>query len=250
MEPRFAGRSALVTGGASGIGAATARRLAAEGAQVAVADIDEVGAKEVADEVDGLAVALDVTDLAAVRDAVPAVEAELGPLEVLVNNAGGDRFVFFLESTEDDWEHALSLNLRSVIGVTHAVLPGMVARRSGAIVNVASEAGRVGTVAGPIYSAAKGGVLGFTKAVARESMAAGVRINAVAPGPVDTPMLLGAIEHHPFGPDLRQGMIDATYQGRAATADEVAGAIAYLASDDSSFSTGLTLPVSGAVGMA
>jgi 2-hydroxycyclohexanecarboxyl-CoA dehydrogenase len=156
MEQRFAGRTALVTGGAAGIGAATARRLAAEGARVAVADIDEVGAKGVADEVDGLAVALDVTDTAAVRAAVPTVEAELGPLDVLVNNAGGDRMALFLESDEPDWDAALALNLRSVIACTHAVLGGMVERRSGAVVNVASESGRVGTVAGAVYSAAKG----------------------------------------------------------------------------------------------
>ena len=250
MEQRFAHRAALVTGGASGIGAATARRLAAEGARVAVADIDEVGAKEVADEVDGLAVGLDVTDLAAVREAVPTIEADLGPLDVLVNNAGGDRFVFFVESTEEDWDHALLLNLRSVIGVTHAVLPGMCARRTGSIVNVASR-GRPGRDhRRPALRAAKGGVLAFTKAVARETATTGVRINAVAPGPVDTPMLAGAVAAHPFGEALRQGMIDATFLGRAAEPDEVAAAVAYLASDDASFTTGLTLPVSGAVGMS
>jgi 2-hydroxycyclohexanecarboxyl-CoA dehydrogenase len=249
MEKRFAGRTALVTGGASGIGAATARRLAAEGAIVAVADIDEVGAKTVADEVDGFALALDVTDTAAVREAVPALEAELGPLDVLVNNAGGDRFVFFLESDEADWDAALDLNLRSVVAVTHAVLGGMCARRQGAIVNVASEAGRVGTVAGALYSAAKGGVIAFTKAVAREAISSGVRVNAVTPGPVDTPLLAGSVAGHPFGPALRQGMVDATVYGRPGRPEEVAAAIAYLASDDASFTTGHALPVSGGLAM-
>jgi 2-hydroxycyclohexanecarboxyl-CoA dehydrogenase len=249
MEKRFAGRTALVTGGASGIGAATARRLAAEGAVVAVADIDEVGAKTVADEVDGVALALDVTDTAAVREAVPALEAELGPLDVLVNNAGGDRFVFFLESDEADWDAALDLNLLSVVAVTHAVLGGMCARHRGAIVNVASEAGRVGTVAGALYSAAKGGVIAFTKAVAREAISAGVRVNAVTPGPVDTPLLAGSVAAHPFGPALRQGMVDATVYGRPGRPDEVAAAIAYLASDDASFTTGHALPVSGGLAM-
>jgi NAD(P)-dependent dehydrogenase (short-subunit alcohol dehydrogenase family) len=250
MEHRFAGRTALVTGGASGIGSATVRRLAAEGARVAVADIDEVAAKEVADDVDGLAVGLDVTDLTAVQEAIPTIEADLGPLDVLVNNAGGDRFVFFLESTEEDWDRALLVNLRSVIGVTHTVLGGMCARRSGSVVNVASEAGRLGTVAGPLYSAAKGGVLAFTKAVARECLGDGVRVNVVAPGPVDTPLLAGAVADHPFGAAIRQGMIDATLLGRTAEPDEVAAAVAYLASDDASFTTGLTLSVSGALGMS
>jgi 2-hydroxycyclohexanecarboxyl-CoA dehydrogenase len=249
MEQRFAGQTVLVTGGASGIGAASVLRLAAEGATVAVADIDEVGAKEVADEVDGLAVALDVTDLAGVREVVPRVEQELGPLDVLVNNAGGDRFAFFLESTEEDWDRALLLNLRSTIGVTHTVLGGMCARVAGANLNLASDAGRVGTVAGPLYSAAKGGVLGFTKAVARETATTGVRINAVAPGPVDTPLLSDAAEAHPFGSAIRQGMVDATGLGRPASADEVAAAIAYLASDDAGFTTGLVLPVSGLLGL-
>jgi 2-hydroxycyclohexanecarboxyl-CoA dehydrogenase len=250
MDQRFAGRIALVTGGASGIGAATARRFAREGAVVAVADIDEIGAQEVAEEVDGHALGLDVTDLDAVREAVPRLESELGPVDVLVNNAGGDRFVFFLESDEVDWDTALLLNLRSVIGVTHTVLGGMCARRTGAVVNVASEAGRVGTVAGPLYSAAKGGVLGFTKAVARETASTGVRINAVAPGPVDTPLLAGAVATHPFGPALRQGMVEATGLGRPASPDEVAAAIAYLASDDAGFTTGLVLPVSGLLGLS
>ncbi len=249
MEQRFAGRIALVTGAASGIGAATARRLAAEGATVAVADLDEVGAKTVADEVDGFAVTLDVTDLVAVRAAVPTIEAELGPLDVLVNNAGGDQLKFFLETDEADWDAALALNLRSVVGVTHAVLGGMCARRQGAIVNVASEAGRVGAVAGALYSAAKGGVIAFTKAVARESASSGVRLNAVAPGPVDTPLLAGAAAAHPYGPAIRQGMVDATVLGRTAQPEEVAAAIAYLASDDASFVTGHALPVSGGLAM-
>ena len=166
---RLEGRIALVTGGASGIGAATARRLAAEGARVAVADIDESGAAEVAAEIDGLAVLMDVADAASARAGVAAVADALGPLDVLVNNAGTDRFAFFVHTDEALWDHVLGVNLRGTIAVTHAVLDGMQRRGSGAIVNVASEAGRVGSQGSAVYSAAKAGVIGFTRAIARES---------------------------------------------------------------------------------
>ena len=186
---RFEQQHAIVIGGASGIGAATARRLADEGAVVTVADLHEGRAKEIADLVDGGAVAVDVTDTAAVRAAVVRAAAERGPIDVLVCCAGGDRPALFVDTTEADWEPVLALNLAGVLACTHAVLPEMQARRQGAIVHVASEAGRVGVVGGAVYTAAKAGVIGFTKAVAREVAPYGVRCNAVAPGPTDTPML-------------------------------------------------------------
>jgi len=248
---RLEGRTALVTGGASGIGAATARRLAAEGARVAVADLDEAGARAVCGDFDGLPVAMDVTDAASARDGVTRIEAELGDLDVLVNNAGGGRGgpAFFVQTTEADWDTLLALNLRSVLAVTHAVLPGMQARRRGSIVNVASEAGRVGSQANVIYSAAKAGVIGFTKAIAREGAHYGVRCNGVAPGPIETPLLDSLADASELGRRLRQGMIDANVMGRPGQPDEVAGAIAFLACDDASFVTGETLGVSGGLGM-
>ena len=241
---RLAGRTALVTGGASGIGAATVRRLAAEGAGVVVADCDEVGAQKVAADIDADAVTVDVTDLDAVRRAFAYVREAWGPIDVLVNNAGGERAALFLDTDEPDWDAALALNLKSVVACTHAALSTMVDRRRGAIVNVASEAGRVGMVGGALYSAAKAGVIGFTKAIARESARYGVRCNAVAPGPIDTPLLSGLTDD-PLGAGLRRGMIDATLLRRCGRPDEVAAAIVYLASDDASFVTGTASLIDG-----
>ena len=233
--------TAFVTGAASGIGAATARRLALGGHLVAVADIDEERAEQVAVEVGGVAVLADVTDAASVRVAVKEAEAALGPIAVLVNNAGYDRAARFVDTDEDDWDRSLAVNLRGALACTHAILPGMYDRRRGVIVSVASEAGRGGLPGGAVYSAAKAGVIGFTKAIARESARYGVRCNAVAPGPIDTPLLART--------PLRQLMIDATVMGRAGTPEEVAAAIAFLASDDASFITGQTIAVSGGVSM-
>lgn len=248
---RLEGRTALVTGAAAGIGAATAQRLAAEGARVAVADLDEGGARAVAGEIDGAAVAMDVLDSASVRAGVQAAREAVGELDVLVNNAGGGRTApaFFVDTEEADWDHGLALNLRSVLAVTHAVLPDMQRRGRGSIVNVASEAGRAGSQANVVYSAAKAGVIGFTRAIAREGAHYGVRCNAVAPGPIETPLLRSLSDASPLGERLRQGMIDATLFGRPGTPDEVAGAIAFLACDDASFVTGETVGVSGGLTM-
>jgi 2-hydroxycyclohexanecarboxyl-CoA dehydrogenase len=248
---RLEGRIALVTGGASGIGAATARRLAAEGARVAVADLDEAGAREVAAEIDGLAVGMDVADAAAARAGIARVQDELGHPDVLVNNAGTDRFAFFVNTDEELWDLVLGVNLRGTIAVTHAVLDGMQRRGGGAIVNVASEAGRVGSQGSAVYSAAKAGIIGFTRALARESSRFGVRVNAVAPGPIDTPLLNAApIELGEIGERLKAGMIAATSMRRIGRPEEVAAAIAFLASDDASYVTGQTLNVSGGLSMA
>jgi 2-hydroxycyclohexanecarboxyl-CoA dehydrogenase len=248
---RLEGRIALVTGGASGIGAATARRLAAEGARVAVADLDEAGARDVAGEIDGLAVQMDVADTESARAGVEVAEDAFGPLDVLVNNAGTDRFAFFVDTDEALWDFVLGVNLRGTIAVTHVVLEAMQRRGSGAIVNVASEAGRVGSQGSVVYSAAKAGVIGFTRAVARESSRFGVRVNAVAPGPIETPLLNSAPEQlGELAERLKQGMISATAMRRIGQPEEVAAAIAFLASDDASFVTGQTLNVSGGLSMA
>jgi 2-hydroxycyclohexanecarboxyl-CoA dehydrogenase len=247
---RLEGRTALVTGGASGIGAATCRRLAAEGATVAVTDVNVDGAREVAAEIGGAAYELDVRSTDSVRVAVTAAETELAPLDILVNNAGYDEFGFFVNTEEEMWDRVLAVNLRGVIAVTHAVLPGMQDRARGRIVNVASEAGRVGSAGSGVYSAAKAGVLGLTKAVAAEAARYGVTCNAVAPGPIETPLLMAAPEAlGELGERVVQGMISKTVLRRLGQPDEVAAAIVFLASDDAAFITGQSLGVSGGLAM-
>lgn len=242
---RLEGRKALVTGGASGIGAAIARRLAAEGAEVWIGDLNEDGAREVADEFGGRAVPLDVTDPASAKAAVAAT----GTLDVLVNNAGTDEFGFFGNTDPELWERVIAVNLKGVLASTHAALPGMQEAGYGRIVSIASEAGRVGSKGSAVYSAAKGGVITFTKVIARENARFGITANAIAPGPIETPLLMAAKQFGEIGERVIETMRNATQMRRLGTPDEVAAAAAFLAAEESSYVTGETLGVSGGLGM-
>jgi len=243
---RLEGRKALVTGGASGIGAATARRLAAEGAEVWVADLNDQGSVTVANEIDGQAVHLDVTDPESAR---AAVEAAGGTLDILINNAGMDEFGFFTNTDPGQWERVIAVNLVGVLACTHAALPGMQAAGYGRIVSTSSEAGRVGSKGSAVYSAAKGGVIAFMKVIARENARYGITANSIAPGPIETPLLMGAKQLGDVGEKILETMKAGTQLGRLGQPEEVAAAIAFLASDDASYVTGETLGVSGGLGM-
>jgi 2-hydroxycyclohexanecarboxyl-CoA dehydrogenase len=245
---------AFVTGSGRGIGRAIALRLARAGLAVGATDVDGRNAAAVADEIAraggrGCAATADVASLDAMRGAVAAVEQALGPIDVLVNNAGWDKMELFLDNDPALWDRLLAINLKGVFNTTRAVLEGMVAHGGGRIVSIASDAGRVGSTGEAVYSACKAGIIGFSKALAREVARKGVTVNVVCPGPTDTALLaeVGATER---GAKIVAGMQRAIPLGRIGQPDDVAGAVAYLVSDEAAFVTGQVLSVSGGLTMA
>ena len=240
---RFGDVNAVVTGGASGIGRATALALARDGARVSIIDLDADGANSTASETRGEARSIDISDVDAVPGAIREIAEELGGIGVLVNCAGWDRAQAFTETDPDFWHKVVGINLIGTIAVTHAALGHM--PDGSAIVNVASDAGRVGSSGEVVYSAAKGGVIAFSKALAREVARRRIRVNAVAPGPTDTPFL----ESFDDSGKLAEAMARQTPLRRLATPGDVAAAICFLASDEASHITGQVLSVSGGLTM-
>jgi 2-hydroxycyclohexanecarboxyl-CoA dehydrogenase len=242
-------RIAIVTGAGQGIGRAIAERLAADGATVVVTDINEATAKETAESIGGGAVGIrtDVTSRESVEAMVEQVRSQFGRIDVLVNNAGWDKAGPFVDSDPADWDRVIQINLYGVLNTAKAVLPVMAAQRSGTVVNVASDAGRVGSSGEAVYSAAKGGVIAFTKATAREMARSSVNANCICPGPTDTALFasMGGDD-----PKLRDALTRAIPLRRLAQPTDLANAVAFFASPDAAYITGQTVSVSGGLTMS
>jgi len=239
-------KTVLVTGGGGAIGSAICRRFAAEGARLLVADKNEAGARAVAAEVDGTPLVFDIANYAAARSAVLSA----GQIDVLVNNAGWDRFQNFLDSDPAEWEELISINLRGPLNMHHLVLPQMAARGAGRVVNISSDAARVGSSGESVYAACKGGILSLTKTLARELARKGVTLNAVCPGPTDTPILRGFLGEGEAGKKVYDALVRAIPQKRIGRPDDVPGIVVFLASDEAAYITGQVISVSGGLTMA
>ena len=251
---RYENKTAIVTGGGGGIGGATARRLAAEGARVAVFDMNLAAAEQVAAGIraagsQAAAFPCDITDRAQVDAAVAATQAQLGPVAVLVNNAGWDIFKPFVKTVPTEWDKLIAINLTGALHMLHAVLPGMVERGYGRVVNVASDAARGGSSGEAVYSACKGGLVALSKTLAREHARHGITVNVVCPGPTDTALLAGVAEGARDPAKLIEAFKSAIPLGRLGQGDDLASAIAFMGSDDASFVTGQVLSVSGGLTM-
>jgi 2-hydroxycyclohexanecarboxyl-CoA dehydrogenase len=239
---------AVVTGAAGGIGAAIVGALCEAGASVAAWDLDAVRAKQVVGNRDpAVAVEVDITDRASVEAALRSTEEQLGPVSVLVNNAGIDKIERFLDSAESTWERITAVNFLGTVRCCHVVVPGMVERGGGSVICIASDAGRVGSSGEVVYSGTKGGVIAFSKALAREVAASGVTVNVVCPGPTDTPLLDQVAE---VSQKLYDGLARAIPMRRIGQPADIAPAVVFLASDGAGFVTGQTLSVSGGLTMS
>jgi 2-hydroxycyclohexanecarboxyl-CoA dehydrogenase len=246
-------RIVVVTGGANGIGAAIARRLAEEGCAVGIFDLDDAAGEKVAGEIragGGRASlhVVDITDYDAVSRAVESVESSFGPVSFLVNNAGWDRAANFLDTTPEFWRKVVAINLFGPLNMNHVVLRGMAARGFGRVVNIASDAGRVGSSGEAVYSACKGGIIALTKTLARELVGKGVILNTICPGPTDTAILRSFLEG-PDGTRIAEGLKRAIPMRRLGAPEDYPGLVAFLLSDDAAYITGQTISVSGGLTM-
>jgi len=251
---RFEDKTVVVTGGGGGIGGATCRRFAREGARVAVLDLNPGAAETVAARIEAeggraLALRCDITERASVDAAVAAVLERFGAIDVLVNNAGWDVFRPFTKTEPAQWEKLIAINLTGALHMHHAVLPGMAARKAGRIVNIASDAARVGSSGEAVYAACKGGLVAFTKTIAREHARHGITANVVCPGPTDTALFADYKEGAGNPEKLMEAFTRSIPLGRIGQPDDLPGAILFFTSDDAAFVTGQVLSVSGGLTM-
>ncbi len=247
-------KAAIVTGSAGGIGRGIALKLASLGAKVGVADIKAEAAKETLSLIEkgggrGLVLNTDITDRNQVQEMVKATLDQFGKLDILVNNAGWDIIEPFVKNNPDLWEKIIAINLKGPIYCTRAVLDHFISRQYGKIVSISSDAGRVGSSGEAVYSACKGGIIAFTKTIAREMARYKINVNCVCPGPTQTP-LLAEITQGETGAKIIEAMTHAVPFRRLAQPEDIAGAVAFLASDEAGFITGQTLSVSGGLTMS
>ena len=246
-------KNVLLTGGANGIGAAIARRLGDEGCVVGILDLDGAGAEKIASEIKAAGGkasthAVDISDYEAVKRAVEAFETASGPTAFLVNNAGWDRAANFLDTDPEFWRKVVAINLYGPLNVSHVVMKGMAARGFGRVVNIASDAGRVGSSGEAVYSACKGGMIAFSKTMSRELVRKGIIINTLCPGPTDTAILRSFLEG-PDGAKIAEGLKRAIPMRRLGQPDDYPGLVAFFLSDDAAYITGQTISVSGGLTM-
>jgi 2-hydroxycyclohexanecarboxyl-CoA dehydrogenase len=241
----LSGKSVLVTGGGGAIGRAICERFAEERASVLVADRNERSAEETARRVKGKALVFDIVDYAAAKEILDAEE-----VDILVNNAGWDRFQNFLDTKPDEWNGLMDINLRGPLNMHHIVVPQMAARGHGRVINISSDAARVGSSGESVYAACKGGIISFSKTLARELARKGITVNVVCPGPTDTPILRGFLGEGEAGQKVYDALVRAIPMKRVGQPADIPGIVTFLASDEAAFITGQVISVSGGLTMA
>ena len=241
----LAGRTVLVTGGGGAIGSAICRRFSELGSKVLVADRNRAAAEGTAGQLKGAALVFDVADYSAAKRAL-----EKQDVDILVNNAGWDRFQNFVDMQPEDWDALIAINLRGPLNMHRLIVPQMLARGRGRIVNISSDAARVGSSGEAVYSACKGGVISFSKTLAREVARKGITVNVVCPGPTDTPILRGFLGEGEAGQKVYDALVRAIPMKRVGQPDDIPGIVAFLASDEAGFITGQVISVSGGLTMA